>query len=331
MLKFIETTPEEVGFARLWDRHVAPDLDTYGRAYWRAIWIMSVSWIGLTIAFFISFGVIKGLMPAEDDIYATNLVILASFALCCGIGYLAYLPYKKLADESAHRLAQALGTHFQDQFRPLDAYDDLKETADFLADEGLVHYGSAELGAAFQCLEGGRLFRFFNCTYTSGTGNRRTVAPYLILHLKLDHAIPSKVKIKTDRGRFGNFFIRLFSRRRNVRLSNRAFEKQFEVYSDDADLTHRLLSEAVQQCFVDMQKYFSQGRSFLQGACEVTCMIEGDEMIVCLSGLDDVAGHKMAGGSPRKVLKAAHTGIKRLSQIPLVVENLQNAMPQIRR
>ena len=26
------------------------DLETYGRAYWRAVWIMSVSWIALTIA-----------------------------------------------------------------------------------------------------------------------------------------------------------------------------------------------------------------------------------------------------------------------------------------
>ena len=205
------------------------------------------------------------------------------------------------------------------------------ETANFLADEGLVHYGSAALGAAFQCPTGGRLFRFFNCTFTSGTGNRRTVIPYLIIHLKLKHAIPAAVKIKTDKGRIGNFFTRLFTRKKNVQLSNRDFERKFEVYSEDANLTHELMSDAVQQCFVDMQAYFSQGRRFLEGACVVTCMMEGDEIILCLSGLDDIACQKMAGGSPRKVLKAAHTGIKRLSQIPKIVANLQDAMPQIRR
>ena len=54
-------------------------------------------------------------------------------------------------------------------------------------------------------------------------------------------------------------------------------------------------------------------------------------MILCLEGLDDITARKMAGKAPRKIVDAAHTAIQRLSQIPLIVHNLQDVMPQIRR
>ena len=125
--------------------------------------------------------------------------------------------------------------------------------------------------------------------------------------------------------------MRILHRRKNVRFSHQAFEKRFEVYSRDEIMARTLLTEPVQQAFIDMQDYFSNGRPWWQGRCKVTSLFDQDEMVVCLEGLGDIAAHQLAGRSPDKITEAAHIAINRLSQIPFVVNNLRDVIPQIKR
>ena len=329
-IKFVEKTPQEQGFARLWDVHVAPHLDYYARHYPRYSWLANGVALLMTAVFFTSIYFIFEYDKINPLGIMLNISVAAVLGVCALIGYVAYLPFKRLAAFSGDQLGRAIRQHFQNQFLPIADNTDLVEVAEFLEDENMTSSGSIDIGAAFQSADTTGLYRFFNCSYTTSNGKNRTVDHYLIVHMKLDVNVPEKIRIMPDRG-LANGLVRLFTRRRNVRLSNAKFEKRFEVYSKDVELTHALLTPAVQQNFVDMQDYFSQGRSWLGGQCIITCMFEGDEMILCLEGLDDIAARQMAGKAPRKIVDAAHTAIKRLSQIPLIVHNLQDVMPQIRR
>ena len=142
--------------------------------------------------------------------------------------------------------------------------------------------------------------------------------------------MPSKIKILQDEG-IGNVLIRTLAGKPNVRLASEIFEKKFEVYSDDEAMTHALMTDDVQQSFVDMENYFNQGRSWFSDKTSVTSMFDDDELIICLHGFGDIAAQKLDGQTPKKIEKSTRQAISRLSQIQMIVRNLQDVMPQIRQ
>ena len=328
--RFVEKTEAERGFSALWDRYMAPDMADYEKRYhryrWRAILIITPT---ILLFFGISFYLLEVKHPAEQDLYF-KLIFLALLGAATGICYLAYSPFQKLKNATGAQLFTALADHFKDEFIPYDNHEELEDVAEFLKDERLTSSGSISIGASFKCASPQPHYRFFNCTYTSGSDRNRKVVSYLVLHLKLNVVVPEKIRILPDRGP-ANGLVRFLHRRKNVRLANKDFEKRFEVYSHDAAMANALMTDAVQQSFVDMQTYFSSGRPWWQGRCKVTAMFEQDEMIICLEGLSDIAAHELAGRSPEKITDAAHIAIQRLSQIPFIVQNLRDVIPQITR
>ena len=329
-IEFTEKTEAERGFAAVWDHYIAPHLEDYGVRY-RRYRLLAILVMTPTICLFFAGAFYRlEIAPPDEQDLMFQLSFLAMLGVTSAICYFGYRPFARVKQEAGTQLFHALSEHFKAEFTPYDDKAELEEVADFLQDEKLTSRGSISIGAAFLCARPGRHYRFFNCTYTSGTDRNRTVVSYLVLHLKLAVKVPVKIRILPDRG-IANGLVRVLHRRKNVPLSNRAFEKRFEVYSHDEATAIELLTEPVQQSFVDMRDYFSKGRRWWQESCKVTAMFERDEMVICFSGLDDIAGHDLAGRSPEKIIDAAHVAINRLSQIPFIVQNLRDVMPEIKR
>ena len=329
-MEFKEKTDAERGFAAVWDRYIAPHLADYGVRY-RRYRLLAILVMTPTICLFFAGAYYRlEIAPPDEQDLMFQLSFLAMLGVTSAICYFGYRPFARVKQEAGAQLFHALSEHFKAEFTPYDDTAELEEVADFLQDEKLTSSGSIAIGAAFLCARPGRHYRFFNCTYTSGTDRNRKVVSYLVLHLKLAVNVPVKIRILPDRG-MANGLVRVLHRRKNVPLSNHAFEKRFEVYSHDEATAIELLTEPVQQAFVDMRDYFSKGRRWWQESCKVTAMFERDEMVICFSGLDDIAGHDLAGRAPEKILDAAHVAINRLSQIPFIVQNLRDVMPEIKR
>ena len=326
--QFTEKTRHEQGFSQLWDRYMAPHMDAYAKDYRRYTLLAIITITPSLAVFFGGAYYMIEVVDAKQD-FRFNLIFLAMLAVTSGICYLGYRPLGRLKNASGAQLFAALSEHFKSQFVPYEDKDELDDVAGFLQDERLTSPGSIDIGASFICAHPDKHYRFFNVTYTSGSDKNRTIVHYLVIHLKLHITVPDKIRILPDRG-VANGVVRFFTRRKNVRLSNKAFEKQFEVYSHNEALTTALLTEPLQQSFVDMKTYFSNGRRWWQGRCKVTAMLEKDEMVICLEGLNDIAGHRLAGSSPSKVVNAAHIAIQRLSQIPFVVAKMREVMPEIK-
>ena len=328
--QFEEKTEAERGFSALWDRYLAPDMAAYERLYYRRRLLAYAIMTPTVILFFgISYYLLEVRPPVEQDLYF-KLTFVALLGAATAICYFAYLPFQKLKNATAAQLHTALAAHFKDEFVPYEDEEELEDVAGFLKDEKLTSPGSISIGASFICASDQPHYRFFNCSYTTGSDRNRSVTHYLVIHLKLDVVVPEKIRILPDRG-FANSLVRILHRRKNVRFSHQAFEKRFEVYSRDETMARTLLTEPVQQAFIDMQDYFSNGKPWWQGRCKVTSLFDQDEMVVCLEGLGDIAAHQLAGQSPDKITEAAHIAINRLSQIPFVVNNLRDVIPQIKR
>ena len=328
--KFFEKTQAEQGFSALWDHYMAPHMADYETLYRRYLLLAIVIITPTLVLFFGGAYYMLEVVDKERQNLTFNLIFLAMLGVATGIVYLGYRPLQKLKNASGNQLFAALADHFKNEFVPFENDDELEDVAGFLQDEKLTSPGSISIGASFICAHDDKHYRFFNVSYSSGTDKNRTIVRYLVIHLKLAITVSDKIRILPDRG-IANGLVRLVHRRKNVRLANQAFEKRFEVYSRNEALTNTLLSEPLQQSFVDMQDYFTKGRPWWQGRCKVTAMLEKDEMVICLEGLGDIAAHRLAGRSPGKVVDAAHTAIQRLSQIPFIVSNLRATMPEIKR
>lgn len=330
MTQFVERTEQEKGFSALWSAFVAPHLKAFSDKYKRYWWLCTLVTVPTIAAFCVSVYFAIAVMGWETGSNALLIFLLISFSIAGGICWLSYRPLMQLQKVSGSLIFDNLCRHFEHLFVPVKDRAELEEVAAFLQEEDLTTAGSITIGAAFQSVGAQASYRFFNCTYSSGSGDDRSETDYLIIHLKLNKHVPTKISVLQDEG-WANVFKRLFGRRRNVRLSNAAFEKRFEVYSDDDVMTRGIMTPEVQQSFVDMHHYFNQHKRWYSTSCDVTSLFEDDEMVICLTGLGDIAAQNLAGLTPQKIETTARLAISRLSQIPFIVQNLQASISHIKR
>ncbi|MCE2517569.1 MAG: DUF3137 domain-containing protein [Alphaproteobacteria bacterium] len=330
MAEFIEQTEAEQGFAQHWDRFVKPNFDHYQQHYYRYLALALGGFVAAAAMFFIGAGFLLGGEGSNDT--SLKIATLVLLGLCCGGGYLGYVPLKRLTDASGNQLAQALNAHFKSWITPIADTSSLKDSGEYLQQEGLTTAGSVKISSAYEGETKGTPYLFYNCRYTSrrsnGNNSSTTVVTYLIIHLKLNAEMPSAIRIKVDQG-IMNIFGRIFTRKKNLRLANKAFEKRYEVYCDDLDHAASVITPELQDSFVGMHQYFATGERWFHKKSEISCLIEDDEMILCFSGLDDLTGFKLAGRSPKKIVDAAHTAIRQMTQIPFIVENMREVVPQL--
>lgn len=330
MAEFVEQTEAERGFAQHWDRFVKPNFDHYQRHYYRYLALAVTGFVVATAIFLIGLDILLGDDGARDT--SKKIMTLGLLALCSGGGYLGYLPLKRLTDASGNQLVQALNAHFKSWITPISETEELIESGEYLRQEGLTTSGQVKVTSAYQGETKGTPYIFYNCTYTSrrshGNNTSTTVVTYLIIHLKLNAPMSSAIRIKVDRGLM-NIFSRIFTRKKNLRLANKAFEQRYEVFCDDLDHAAAIITPELQESFVGMHKYFATGERFFDKKSQISCLFEDDEMILCFSGLKDLTGFKMAGRSPKKIVDAAHTAIRQMTQIPVIVENMREVVPSL--
>ena len=332
MLSFQETTPEEKGFAALWDRYIAPGLGDYSGAYTKYFAALCVVWGLLAVLFM---GVLwtyqDHTAPVIMGLNGQNLIV-ATALMGAGLGYLVYLPFKKLTSGKKALFKTAIDEHFKDRLQPFEQDDVLENVVDDLYKRKILPKNNPTIRAAYTSHDG--LFRFFNVTFvqtrSSGNNTSREVIPYLVLQMTCTHPLSSEIRVLVDDA-VGNFFRRLFRRKTTVQLANSEFEKLFEVFSNDPDLVNSIFTPVVQQNFVDMQNYFFTTSSKWTGSRRITAGLKDDTFTIAIHGLDDVAGEKLAEKSPKKLVQSARLAIRRMNEVIEIVETLRDVMPIIKR
>ena len=91
-----------------------------------------------------------------------------------------------------------------------------------------------------------------------------------------------------------------------------------------------VMREEVQAAFASMRDYYSKNRPRLKGKTQIYCLIKEREMNFVFFDLDDVAGTKLAGKTPEKLIEAAHTGLARMSEMISLAKTYRALMPQLR-
>lgn len=332
MHRFKENTPQEQGFAALWDKHIAPGLDGYTKSYTKNIILLSVVWVGLIALFLWIVG--KYQHDTSDVIMGLdgqNIIVIAAI-VGAGLGYLVYLPFSRLTSGKKTSFKTAIDEHFANRLLPYEDDNAIEAVVSDLHDRKILPKNNPRIRAAYQSRDG--LFRFFNITFTqtrtSGNNTSREVIPYLVLEMQLNQSLSSEIRILTDDA-LDNFFRRIFQSKKTVRLANNEFEKLFEVFSNDAELVNTIFTPDVQQNFVDMQNYFFTPYSRWSGSRRITAGLKDDTFTIAIHGLDDVAGEKLAIRSPKKLVQSAKTAIQRMNEVIEIVETLREVIPVIKR
>lgn len=332
MIRFEEQTEQEAGFAALWDRHIAPGLGEYSRHYTKAFLLLAVGWT-LLIAIFLAVVWIyqKEEAPIIFGLNGQNIIAVVAI-VGAGLGYAAYLPFKKLTKSKQASFKTAIDDHFQDHLTPLDDLELINAAVEDLHSRKILPKNNPSVKAAYQSRD--QLYRFYNITFkqtrSSGNQTRQENIHYLVLEMTLERSLSSEIRILTDDA-LENFFRRLFRRGSNVRLANNEFEKLFEVLSNDPELVNEIFTPDLQQNFVDMQNYFFTSSSRWTGSRRITAGLKGNTFSLAIHGLDDVAGQKLAIQSPKKLVQSARTAIRRMHEVMEIVETLRDVMPIIKR
>ena len=331
-MSFTEQTAAEAGFATHWDRFIGPGLAYHKRYYRRFVALeIIVALLGCVVTFGGGFVVLT--WGSQTDNLWLSLAIIAVLAFgAYGITHMAGRPHRRLTTMASQQLQQALAAHFAGWIKPTDDAKAMYRFAKYLQKQRITTSGTVQIGTAYDSIASDPAFRFYNCSYSVSRGKSATTetTTYLVVHIRMCQAIPSPIRILVDRG-FGNVVSKIMARRNNVPFSNADFERRYEVFADDEDLARTIISDKFQQAMIDLHTYFSADMAWFQDTSDISCIIEGDEFVLCLSNIDDVDGSKTAKGSTKQLEKAAHLAIAEIGQIPYIVKAIQMAAPDLFR
>ena len=333
-MDFTETTAAETGFAKIWDQMVKPDLAPHWQLYKRykifayiANGLLSCVAIGVAI-------VLELWTNYQENSLSAWGIFIASCAALLGLAHLCHRPAANLKKTSIRRLHQALNAFFSDWITPVDDLRPIKKYGKYLKAQKLTTYGGVTISSAYDSTitdVSTPEYRFYNCTYESifsGDENSSRIIDYLVVHIRLKDAVPSKVKIMVNRG-LGGIFARWLSAAQPIRFENGEFMKWHEVYAKDIKLAERLITPNFQQALINMRQYFSAGPSWFETKSNISCLFEEDEVIICFSDLADILSLQKAGGDPAQMVNAAHNAISQLAQVNYIVTQIQTAVPHL--
>ena len=338
MIGFEEQAEHEKGFSKLWEKHIAPVFDDYRATYYktrrkgRVTAALGIAGTLASLFFLGRFGAAVLLFPVVAMV--AFFAVLRSFA-----------PLLKARAEISDRFTSAVNEHFQDDLAPVDRRSALQDIFDGLAEEGMAPREAAKIGAAYASSDGS--YQFFNATVRrettshqpdsmsednhTGQTTQRTFRydHYLIMQFQLVKPVKTPIRIMPDH-KIGKFFTKMTKNWNRVALENAAFEKHFEAYCDEEDLLRDVMREEVQAAFASMRDYYSKNRPRLKGKAQISCLIKGTEMSFVFFDLDDVAGTKLAGKTPEKLIEAAHTGLARMAEMVSLAKTYRNLMPLLK-
>ena len=338
MAGFEEQADHEKGFAKLWDKHIAPVFDDYRATYYRTrrkgrvTTALGIAGTLASMLFLGRFGAAVLLFPVVATV--AFFFVLRSFA-----------PLMKAKAEIGDRFTMAVNEHFRNDLTPIDRRSALQDIFDGLANEGMAPREAAKIGAAYASSDGSYLF--FNATVrrettshqpdstsdenNTGQTTQRTFRydHYLVMQLQLAKPVKTPIRIMPDQ-RIEKIFTKMTKNWSRVELENAAFEKHFEAYCDEENVLRDVMREEVQAAFASMRDYYSKNRPRLKGKTQIYCLIKEREMNFVFFDLDDVAGTKLAGKTPEKLIEAAHTGLARMSEMISLAKTYRALMPQLR-
>ena len=332
IMSFTEQTTAETGFAAHWDRYITPGLAYHKRHYRRFVALEIVTaLLGCVVTFGGGFVVLT--WGSQTDNLWVSLAIIGVLAFgSYGITHLAGRPHRRLTTMASQQLQKALAAHFAGWIKPTDDAKAMHHFAKYLQKQRITTSGTVQIGTAYDSIASNPAFRFYNCSYSVARGKNATTetTTYLVVHIRMCQTIPSPVRILVDRG-IGNVVSKIMARRNNVPFSNTEFERRYEVFADDEDLARTIISDRFQQAMIDLHTYFSADMAWFQDSSDISCIIEGNELVLCLSNINDVDGSQTAKGSTKKLEEAAHLAIAEIGQIPYIVKTMQMAAPDLFR
>lgn len=270
MTIFEERTQFEAGFDAHWQKIVVPHLTSYRVLYNRyarlGYFVTLVAIIAGIIAWYMWDLSIQYSSENTKSIFGI-IVIFGEIGLLLA----GWWPLYRLADDPLDLVMQAVDAHFAAYFQP-DANAGFAELqATHLRDEGLTHKGNITIsehysGAYRQCR-----IRFYTALHSvkeiSGsdnsleeklTGGRRHALNFLIFSLSVPFNFTGETRIETDKGSIRNKMRSKLSGFAQYKVPHKAFEKAFEVFTNDEAGAEALVSPAFADSMLAIKSFYKK-------------------------------------------------------------------------
>ena len=334
MTVFAETTQYEAGFDVHWQKHVVPHLMQYKQLYKRyerlGYLVTIIAILAGILAWFIWDSAIQYSSENGKSIFAL-IVIFGEIGLLLG----GWWPLYKLADDPLDWVKQAIDAHFAPYFSPDENDGFAALQAAHLRDEGLTHTGNITIsehhsGAYRDCR-----IRFYTAMHTVKevtssnnsleeklTNTRQHALNFLIFSLSVPFDFPGETRIETDKGSILNKLRSKTSGFSQYKVPDKAFEKAFEVFTNDTKGASQLISPA----FVDSMMAIKQFYKKRKGG-KLSCQFKDKHFTLTVRD----GGHFMNVGTghfaPSQVEGLARTLIQRFGTILQLVDMLHGDKP----
>ena len=334
MAVFEEKTPFEKGFDTHWQAIVAPHLESYKILY------KQFSRIGYwaTLAAII-IGV--GAWFAWDNIFQygseDSKAIFALVILTLELGLLigGWWKLYRLADDPLDLVMQAVEAHFGAYFAKDENTAFASLQAAHFRDEGLTEHGNIEISEHYAGAYRGCRIRFYTANHSTKdtTTSRRTLEEkmtgrseshmnYLIFSISVPFDFSGETRIETDKGAIRNKLRSVSSGFTQYKVPDKKFEKAFEVFTNDAAGTEKLITPSFADSMLTVKSFYKK-----QKGGRLACQFKDKHFTMAVRE----GGHFTHVGTghyaPSQIEGLARTLIKRFATILQLVDMLHGDKP----
>ena len=267
---FEERTKAETGFAPLWDQHVVPHLAPYQAAYKRMMWIgiwATLLAIAIGIICWLIFDRFFADLPENDQVGFFVFVFFGEIALLMG----GWWPLYRLGDDPLDFVMPAVEAHFARYFQPDANHGFAALQSAHLREEGLTGPGEIDISEHYSGAYRDCRIRFYTASHrrrstTAGQTfiekqlDRRGEAAdhYLIFSISVPFDFTGETRIETDKGKILNKLRAKESEFQQYNVPDKAFEKAFEVFTNDRSGAEALITPALADNMLAIKAFYKQ-------------------------------------------------------------------------